>query len=245
VEDRVDASTVKALRAVTDRLESDLRTLVFAPPTAFVYDPFDYARPAWDAYCARYAHAGVDAILLGMNPGPFGMAQTGVPFGSVPFVRDWLAIDAPIGRPVREHPKRPVLGLACPRTEVSGLRLWGFARDVFGTPEAFFQRFFVANYCPLLFLEESGRNRTPDALPAAEREALQAACDRALQGIVSVLRPRMVIGVGAFAEARAREALAGTGVAFARIAHPSPANPAANRGWTALAQKSLQDLGLL
>jgi single-strand selective monofunctional uracil DNA glycosylase len=180
-----------------------------------------------------------------MNPGPFGMAQTGVPFGSVPSVRDWLAIDVPTGRPAREHPKRPVLGMECPRTEVSGLRLWGFARDVFKTPEAFFQRFFVANYCPLLFLEESGRNRTPDALPAGEREALQAACDRALRGLVSVLRPRLVIGVGAFAEARARDALDGTGVVFARVAHPSPANPAANRGWTELARKSLHELGLL
>jgi len=240
-----NGATGVALQAITDRLVDDLAGLRFAPPTAFVYDPLDYARAGWDAYCARYARAGVDAILLGMNPGPFGMAQTGVPFGAVPMVRDWLGIDVPVGRPGREHPKRPVQGLACPRTEVSGLRLWGFAREVFRTPDAFFDRFFVANYCPLLFLEESGRNRTPDALPTAEREALQAACDRALQGLVSVLRPRIVIGVGAFAETRAREALAGTGVAIARIAHPSPANPAANRGWTGLARTSLQDLGLL
>ena len=33
-------------------------------------------------------------VFLGMNPGPFGMAQVGVPFGEVAAVRDWLRIDA-------------------------------------------------------------------------------------------------------------------------------------------------------
>ena len=233
-----------ALATITDRLEADLRRLAFASPTAFVYDPLEYARAGWDAYCRRYARAGVPAILLGMNPGPFGMAQTGVPFGAVPFVRDWLGIDCPVGRPAAMHPKRPVQGLACPRTEVSGLRLWGFAKEAYGTPDAFFDRFFVANYCPLMFLEASGRNRTPDALPVAERLPLQAACDRALRDLVQALAPRIVVGIGAFAENRAREALAGLPVAFGRIAHPSPANPAANRGWTDLARRDLAALGL-
>ena len=42
--------------------------------------------------------------------------------------------------------------------------------QILDTAEAFFERFFVHNYCPLVFLEESGRNRTPDKLPKAERD---------------------------------------------------------------------------
>jgi single-strand selective monofunctional uracil DNA glycosylase len=172
------------------------------------------------------------------------MAQTGVPFGEVAAVRDWLGIEAPVGRPRREHPKRPVEGFACARSEVSGARLWGWARERFGTPECFFERFLVLNYCPLLFLEASGRNLTPDRLRAAEREALQARCDAALAEAVRLLRPRRVVGVGRFAEGRARAALAGAPLAIGAIPHPSPASPAANRGWAAQAERALHLLGV-
>lgn len=159
-------------------------------------------------------------------------------------MRDWLGIDAAIEKPRREHPKRPVEGFACARREVSGQRLWGWARDRFEKPERFFTRFFVANYCPLLFLEASGRNRTPDKLPAAERAPLERACDAALRGTVEILRPALVVGVGGFAETRAREALADLGVAIGRIPHPSPASPAANRGWAPQAERALRELGV-
>jgi single-strand selective monofunctional uracil DNA glycosylase len=172
------------------------------------------------------------------------MTQTGVPFGEVGAVRDWLRIDATIGRPDPEHPKRPVRGLACSRSEVSGARLWGWAREVFETPEKFFARFFIANYCPLAFLEESGRNRTPDKLKAEEKAPLLAICDRALRWTVGVLRPRLVVGIGAFAEGRARAALEDLDVSIGRILHPSPASPAANRGWAEQATCELRTLGV-
>src|SRR6476646_278158 len=124
-----------------------------------------------------------------MNPGPFGMAQTGVPFGEVKAVRDWMGIDGRVGRPDPEHPKRPVLGFGHPRAEVSGTRLWGWAEARYRTADAFFDRFYVLNWCPLCFLEEGGRNRTPDKLPVAERDALYAVCDRALRRQIEVLRP--------------------------------------------------------
>ncbi len=179
-----------------------------------------------------------------MNPGPWGMAQTGVPFGEVSIVREWLQIDGDVDKPAVEHPKRPIQGLACPRSEVSGARLWGWARDTFGTPARFFARFFIANYCPLCFMEESGRNRTPDKLPAAEREPLLAACDRALRKTVEYLKPAHVIGIGTFAESRAREALDDMGVQIGRILHPSPASPQANKDWAGTATMQLQALGI-
>jgi single-strand selective monofunctional uracil DNA glycosylase len=210
-----------------------------------VYNPLRYARALVEQYLDLAASAPKEAILLGMNPGPWGMAQTGVPFGTVSAVRDWMHISGAVERPRYEHPKRPVLGLDVQREEVSGQRFWGWAKARFVTPRRFFARFFVANYCPLLFLEASGRNRTPDKLPAAERELLNRVCDAAFCKVVAVLEPRLVIGIGKFAEDRARAALKKTGIGVGGILHPSPASPAANRGWQAQAEKQLSDLGVL
>ena len=146
--------------------------LSFDPPTAYVYNPLDYARNTAEQYLDRAGDGLKEVLFLGMNPGPWGMAQTGVPFGAITPVRDWLGIGGRVGRPADEHPKRPIRGFGTEREEVSGSRLWGWARERFGSPDRFFERFFVANYCPLVFMEPSGRNRTPDKLPIGEqREA--------------------------------------------------------------------------
>ena len=218
--------------------------LAFAPPVSCVYNPLDYARDLNEAYLLRYGQGGKEVLLLGMNPGPFGMAQTGIPFGDVAMVRDFLGLGGPVGRPASEHPKRRILGMECSRGEVSGSRLWGWARTDFGTAEHFFARFFVANYCPLVFMESSGRNLTPDKLPAAEQAALFAACDEALRETVALLQPRHVVGVGAFASTRARSALAESGVAIGTILHPSPASPLANRGWAEQVRRQFAELGI-
>lgn len=226
------------LRDAVSRLE-----LVRAPVT-HVYNPLEYAWERHRDYLTRYADRP-RAVLVGMNPGPWGMAQTGVPFGDVVMVRDWLRIEGPVGRPSREHPKRPVAGFACHRREVSGQRLWGWARDTFGVPERFFERFFVLNYCPLCFMEESGRNRTPDKLPAADSQRLYRVCDAALCAAVQCLGPSHVLGVGGFAAGRAREALAGLPVTLGQILHPSPASPRANRDWAGEVGASLREMGLI
>jgi single-strand selective monofunctional uracil DNA glycosylase len=122
--------------------------------------------------------------------------------------------------------------------------LWGFFKEKFRDPEAFFARFFVVNYCPLVFMEESGKNRTPDKLPTHEREAVFAICDLALTRIVDRLQPDFVIGVGQFATNRAKAALGHHPISIGTILHPSPASPAANRGWAEAAEKQLQSLGL-
>lgn len=230
--------------AIARRLSQELASLSFGPPVTHVYDPSDYAARSHEAYLSRFAGLGADVLMLGMNPGPYGMVQTGVPFGEVAAARDWLGIEEPVKRPASEHPKRPITGFDCPRSEVSGRRLWGWAARRFGTPEAFFERFFVWNYCPLAFLEEGGRNRTPDKLTAAEREPLYDACDRALSAVVTTLGFSRVLGIGAFAEARARSALADADLTFGRVLHPSPASPLANRGWEPAVEKQLAEQGL-
>lgn len=223
---------------IARRLARAAGGLDFEPPVAVVYNPLVYAREPFERYLELYGRARGETLLVGMNPGPFGMAQTGVPFGEVSMVRDWLGIEGLVRRPRRQHPKRPILGFDCPRSEVSGARLWGWARDRWGRPDRFFARFFVWNWCPLAFVDAGGANLTPDKLRAAERLPLERACDRALAEVVAALRPRALVGVGAVAEKALRRATEGR-LPVARLPHPSPASPAANRGWEKQADEAL------
>jgi single-strand selective monofunctional uracil DNA glycosylase len=236
-------SAAVELVKISRRLSRAVSRLSFALPVTHVYNPLRYARGPHEAYLERFGQKRGRVVLLGMNPGPFGMAQTGVPFGEVGHVRDWMRIEGQVKRPAHEHPKRPVLGFACARSEVSGARLWGWAKSRYRTPRSFFARFFVINYCPLAFLEQTGRNRTPDKLPRAEREPLYAACDRALRESIEALAPSMVVGVGTFARKRAEQVLADA-VPIGVMLHPSPASPVANRGWQARAEQDLAALGI-
>lgn len=238
-DDRLASSLIRHAR----RLSRAVGAMAFSPPVAFVLNPLDYARHPHEQYLRTFGRAGIEALFLGMNPGPFGMAQTGVPFGDVAMVRGFLGIDAPVATAVTSHPRRPILGFDCPRREVSGTRFWSWARDRFGTADAFFDRCFVWNHCPLAFMEESGRNLTPDRLPAASRDALDAACDEALRSIIRTLAPSRIIGVGDHAAKAAERACASMPVRVDRILHPSPASPAANRGWAEAAEAQLRAAG--
>ena len=235
--------TAQALIDAARRLSAKVDALSFAPPVSHVYNPLDYAWAPHEKYLRRYGASKKRIVFLGMNPGPFGMVQCGVPFGEIAAARDWLEVEAPVGKPAEENPKRPIEGYACTRSEVSGRRLWGLFAEEFENADAFFAELFVANYCPLAFFDH-GRNVTPDKLPAQEAAPLYAACDEHLRDLVTAVNAKWVIGIGAFAEARAREALSGMDLHIGRILHPSPASPAANRGWAEAARKQLGELGI-
>jgi len=209
-----------------------------------VYNPLEYAWKSHVAYLSKYASSPKKIVFLGMNPGPWGMAQTGVPFGEIPAIRDWLKISELVDKPKQEHPNRPIVGFNCARSEVSGRRLWGLFKERFSSPDIFFKDHFVANYCPLVFMEESGKNRTPDKLPAHEANLLYNLCDDYLRQTVNILKPDWLIGVGGFAEARAQEALKGIDIKIGRILHPSPASPAANKDWSGKVTQQLTDLNI-
>jgi single-strand selective monofunctional uracil DNA glycosylase len=233
-----------SLHAISRQLSDRTRKIDARPKAAFTYCPLDYAKEPHESYLSLYGATKRRVLLLGMNPGPFGMAQTGVPFGDVSKVRDFLGVAGKVGRPKNEHPKRPIQGFACTKSEVSGTRLWGWAEERFGTAQAFFENFFVANYCPLVFMTESGANLTPDKLPDDVRTQIEAACDEALVAICDELEPEWVIGVGAFARKQAERALGGRKEKIGTILHPSPASPKANRGWAKEVEKELSELGL-
>lgn len=238
--------SASALVAAARTLADDLRGLPFREPVAAVYQPLDYAWEPHRCYLERFGRGRKRVLFLGMNPGPFGMAQCGVPFGEIAAVRGWMGIEKPVGRPANEHPKRPVEGFACTRSEVSGRRLWGLFAERFGSAEAFFADHLVLNYCPLVWMTATGANLTPDKINAADMAPVEDACQRHLATAITALRPDFLVGVGAYAEQKLASAAAACGsTALAcRVLHPSPASPAANRGWAEAATRQLEAAGV-
>jgi len=237
--------TVRELTTAARELSDRVARLQFAAPVTHVYNPLAYAWAAHAEYLRRFGRGPKRVVFLGMNPGPFGMVQTGIPFGEITAVRDWLKISAPIKPYAAAHPKRPVQGYDCPRSEVSGRRFWKLFAERFGAPEPFFAAHFVANYCPLAFVSVSGSNLTPDKLARAERVCLAAVCDDHLRRVLEILEPEWLIGIGAFARERGELAASGRRIRVGQILHPSPASPKANRhDWTKTAAAELAALGV-
>ena len=234
---------VDRLLEASHTLRDATSKLRFGAPVAYVYRPLEYAAALADRYVTKFGKGKKDVVFVGMNPGPFGMAQTGVPFGEVSFVRDWMKLDGAIEAPAKTHPKRPVLGLACTRSEVSGRRLWGAFAATFPRAEDFFARAYVLNFCPLLFLGESGANLTPDKLAKSERERVEAICVDHLKKALTVLAPRHAVGMGGYAT-KWIERVGLENVQIATMPHPSPASPLANRGWDAAAKLALEKAGI-
>src|SRR5438445_772416 len=108
-----NSSVAAQLLRAARKLGEDVHPLKFSAPVTHVYNPLAYAWKAHEIYLQRYGGTPKRIMFLGMNPGPFGMVQTGVPFGEVAAVRAWLKIQAPIGKPALEHPRRPVGGFNC------------------------------------------------------------------------------------------------------------------------------------
>lgn len=236
------------LKEAALKLSEAVSKLEFTEEITHIYNPLEYAWKAHAAYLELAGNSRKKIIFVGMNPGPWGMAQTGVPFGEIASVTDWLNIHTDINKPASEHPKRPIEGFNCSRSEVSGKRLWNLMAERFGTSEAFFREHYVANYCPLSFMTETGRNFTPDKLPKPEQRNLFEACDEHLRATVEILEAEWVLGIGKFAETRINSALktevANGSVKSGTILHPSPASPAANRGWADAAVKKMLSYGL-
>jgi single-strand selective monofunctional uracil DNA glycosylase len=239
---RVSERLVRAAR----RLARDADALQFGSPVRYVYNPLAYARRPHEAYLARFAATRKRVVFLGMNPGPWGMVQTGVPFGAIPMVAEWLGIREPVQAPAGGHPRVAVTGFDCARREVSGMRLWGFLRDTYGTVEAMAREMFVSNYCPLLFLDDEGRNLTPDRIGRADQPGLFRACDRHLREVIDALQPEWLVGVGLFAAGRAHAVVEeeGLSIKVAAIPHPSPANPKSQRDWPGQAGAALRAAGV-
>lgn len=236
-----------SLTSHAEKLVSSLNGLEFSEPVHTTYNPLTYAWGNHVQYLERFGAGKKRVLFLGMNPGPWGMSQTGVPFGEIPAVRDWMKLDGEIQKPENEHPKRPVEGFLCERSEVSGRRLWGYFAEKYPDAADFFQDHFVVNFCPLVWMSETGANITPDKLKKKTMKPVEEACMTHLCSVITEMKPEWLLGVGAFAEKRllaAKKMLGNDELKVGKVLHPSPASPAANRGWAEAAEKQLKEQGV-
>ena len=236
------------IKKLYEELSNELDEMTFSEPVAVVYNPLKYAADGFEKFLC-YSEGSKRVVFLGMNPGPWGMAQTGVPFGEVGAVKNFLNINEVKITPQKDEKfLYEVKGLDCKRSEISGRRLWGLFKERFKMAENFFNEHFVLNYCPLLFLAKSGRDRvrnfTPDKIKKAEREELFLYCNSCLRKVVEVLKPEYLIGIGNFAELRANEALKDMNIKIIKILHPSPASPQSNSQWGEKVTKHLIEAGV-
>ncbi|MBU1218456.1 single-stranded DNA-binding protein [Myxococcota bacterium] len=208
-----------------------LDNIEFSQPVFHVYNPLVYAMKNYEQYLDKFGSGETRLVFLGMNPGPFGMVQTGIPFGEVTAVKDFLKISDMTDEPAAQHPVRKIEGFNCRRSEVSGRRLWGFFQEKFDCSENMAGKVFVANYCPLAFLTERGSNITPDKLKKSEQRELYEVCDDLFKNTIRMLNPEVVIGIGNFAAECASRLITDSDCRILKIPHPSPANPRANKFW--------------
>ncbi|MDX1612095.1 MAG: single-stranded DNA-binding protein, partial [Candidatus Thermoplasmatota archaeon] len=216
------------------RLSKACDGLTFQHPVAHVYNPLSYAWDGQRQYIERFAYDPLPrpVLFVGMNPGPWGMGQTGVPFGDVDKVQAMGIEEIEVQQPAEPLDKRPVDGLDCHRNEVSGTRLYTGLQAVYGTLQEAYQHLFIVNYCPLLFYDEDARNLTPPRLRKADREAIFEVCQEHLIHLIEHFQPDHLVGIGKFAQRRANAALEAMGrddEEAGYLLHPSPANPMANK----------------
>ena len=222
---------IEASSKLRDDVEKFADSLVKEGSVDAVYNPLAYAWEPHRAYLELASGGGAKTLLRGMNPGPHGMGQMGIPFAATSVVRDLLKItDLEVGQPSTPHPKRPISGLDWPKEEVSGTRLWGLLANEYGSAESIFKSVFLLNHCPLmLFSGERATNITPDKITGPTTKALLERCDDHLREVVDIMQIERVIGVGRYSEKRALNALSGIDISITTCWHPSPASPLANR----------------
>ena len=226
---RVVMGVIESAKKLSLFCDSLSKSILKQKHISHVTNPLNYAWEYHESYLAQYSALGATTLLLGMNPGPYGMAQCGVPFGATHIARDFLNITGEFTEPTGRHPKRPIEGLDFERQEISGTRMWGLLKQIWGTPENIHKNVFLVNHCPLLLLGDSGKNITPDKISGLAAKQLLKACDEHLRNVVIEMGITTVIGIGKYAEKRALLALDGLGINITTCWHPSPASPLANR----------------
>ena len=225
------AELILAAARLRDDTEDLARRMESEGVADCVYNPLMYAWEIHEEFIRLSGGHGAKTILMGMNPGPHGMGQMGIPFAATSVVRELLGISGiDVGKPALTHPKRPVNGLNHSKEEVSGTRLWGLLQGTYGGASQIFQNVFIVNHCPLMIFEgHRGTNITPNNVSGLVVRELLERCDQHLREVVIALGAEEVIGIGKYAEKRANLALAAMGTRVKTCWHPSPASPLANR----------------
>lgn len=231
---------------ITCDFASELNSLNLEIHDTFIYNPLSYAKESLFKYFGYFKDHEVNTVYLGMNPGPYGMLQTGIPFGAVDKVRQFLNINDGVKKPYIEHPFRPITGFETKRNEISGTRLWSLFEEVYKTKENFFSDNAVLNYCPLAFLAEDKRagNIALDKIKGEYRGEIERVCDKYLNLYLMLLKPKVLVGIGQYAYKVLLRNEYKCDKVFS-IPHPSPANPKANVNWIENTINVLENEGVI
>jgi Uracil DNA glycosylase superfamily. len=206
---------------------------------------FSYAIDPFLEYLEKAERGSVRTLYLGMNPGPYGMYRTGIPFCDFVTKREFLKITASVDETfidvdaVRgEKPDEK-------RREVSGMRLWGLFESVYHSPERFFSSSLVLSYSPLIFFRSEGRraNIALSDVKSLDRKRIEKVSDEFLKRYIKELKCDTLVGIGDYAH-RALVRCS-DGERLLKIAHPSPANPAANGDWAGRTYCYLKSEGVM
>ncbi|XP_022920876.2 single-strand selective monofunctional uracil DNA glycosylase-like [Onthophagus taurus] len=243
-----DENIPKIFLKYEDQLSKELNNLTFSSPAHYIYNPLEYAWKPHSTFVKTYCKGTKDVLFLRINPGPWGMCQTGIPFGEVNISKEWLKMNGEVEKPKNECPKKQIKGFECHRSEQSGKRFYGFFKNLCRTPEVFFKNAFVYNFCPLSFMEkeEEGKrcaNITPDKLKGQIKKDLENICGKTLVNILKLLDVKIIVAVGRYTEKQAvkiiQESQLDIEVIYMR--HPSRM---AGRNWSKTAQNVLDTTDL-
>ncbi|KAH8271369.1 hypothetical protein KR018_007666 [Drosophila ironensis] len=231
---------------IEEDLNKALEELEPASNIACIYNPLVYASRLHGDYLRRYLSGPKKLVLVGMNPGPNGMGQTGIPFGNVRTVKVMMQLSGTVDKPAVEHPKRPVVGLDCHIEEPSGVRLWELFLRLSGNMDTFSQQCFVHNFCPLAFFDEAGRNLTPSELKGTYKTRIRDLCLEALEQQLALLKPTIVVAVGEYVHSvlKRSDYCKSDSISVLRLAHPSPRS-VNNTNWPEKAEAFLVEHDLV
>ena len=179
-------------------LNIELDELKFFPPCFYVYNPLSYCFESFKIYFEYLNTEEEINLFFGINPGPFGMAQTGIPFGDKETVKNYLKIEPKIDidKIPKQHPKKQILGLEVKRVEKSGRIFWGVIKEFYPEKYDFFKSNFVLNFCPLCFLDEQGRNITPKVLRKEDQIALYKILEIFMLKLFKLIKIKKLIAIG-------------------------------------------------
>ena len=158
-----------------------------------VWNPQLYGLPLYRRFATEHLPTSRGAIVaLGLNPGKYGMSQTGIPFTDVTrAARVGIAIEPPGLAPASLRPF-----LKSYRVERSSASVYNLLDALWGGPAEGWRRLWAVAPCGLLFLEPDGTNVTPADARLARRDDVRELRLRVIRESVEAARPRGVLLLG-------------------------------------------------
>jgi len=164
-----------------------------------VWNPALYALDIYQEYLTKFPPEPGAILALGLNPGPYGMAQTGIPFTDCRTASGALGMEMTIpGKAPDDLISRlkKANGKWRGTYERSSLGMYRFLILAWGDIKTAYRNWFVGNPCPLLFLDPERWNVTPADPRLRRMKEVGELRQRAVIGFSEILNPRGIVCFG-------------------------------------------------